>query len=55
MIVIRVVVLFFIVCFSFPVFADKPPHESWTFSFGFENDLFADTDRFYTNGIKLKF
>ena len=53
MIVIRVVVLFFIVCFSFPVFADKPPHESWTFSFGFENDLFADTDRFYTNGIKL--
>jgi lipid A 3-O-deacylase len=27
--------------------------ESWTFTFRFENDLFADTDRNYTNGIKL--
>ncbi len=26
---------------------------SWTFSILFENDLFADTDRHYTNGIKL--
>ncbi len=26
---------------------------SWTFSILFENDLFADTDRQYTNGIKL--
>ncbi len=43
----------FLLLFSAPVFANKPPHESWTFSFGFENDLFADTDRFYTNGIKL--
>ncbi|MEQ8288618.1 MAG: lipid A deacylase LpxR family protein [Gammaproteobacteria bacterium] len=32
---------------------DEPPHESWTFSFGLENDLFANTDRFYTNGIQL--
>ena len=31
----------------------KPPHESWTFTFHLENDLFANTDRFYTNGIKL--
>ncbi len=30
-----------------------PPHESWTFSVGLENDLFANTDRFYTNGIQL--
>ena len=36
-----------------PAQAQKPPHESWTFTFAFENDLFADTDRFYTNGIKL--
>lgn len=26
---------------------------SWTFSVHFENDLFADTDQNYTNGIKL--
>lgn len=44
---------FFIISFATSAIADKPPHESWTFSFGFENDLFADTDRFYTNGIKL--
>jgi lipid A 3-O-deacylase len=31
----------------------KPPHESWTFTFHYENDLFANTDRLYTNGIKL--
>ena len=34
-------------------FAAKPPSESWTFTFHLENDLFADTDRFYTNGIKF--
>jgi lipid A 3-O-deacylase len=50
---IRAALLFFSLFFSFPVLADKPPHESWTFSFGFENDLFSNTDRFYTNGIKL--
>ena len=49
----KTIVLFFIICFSSAVFADKPPHESWTFTLGYENDLFADTDRFYTNGIKL--
>ncbi len=27
--------------------------KSWTFSFYFENDLFADTDYNYTNGVKL--
>jgi len=27
--------------------------KSWTFSFYFENDLFADTDQNYTNGVKL--
>lgn len=55
--------LFIFFYFSTPILANdpttdeilgnKPPHESWTFSLGFENDLFADTDRFYTNGIKL--
>lgn len=33
--------------------AAKPPSKSWTFSFRLENDLFANTDRFYTNGIKF--
>src|SRR3990172_786651 len=35
---------------------DDPVHRSvacGTFSILFENDLFADTDRHYTNGIKL--
>lgn len=36
-----------------PAAAAPPPHESWTFTARFENDLFASTDRFYTNGIKL--
>ena len=33
--------------------AARPPSDSWTFTFRFENDLFANTDRLYTNGIKL--
>ena len=36
-----------------PALAARPPSESWTFTFRLENDLFANTDRFYTNGIKL--
>lgn len=36
-----------------PVAAVRPPSESWTFTFRLENDLFANTDRLYTNGIKL--
>jgi len=36
-----------------PVLAARPPSKSWTFTFRLENDLFANTDRFYTNGIKL--
>jgi len=35
------------------VHAARPPAESWTFTFRIENDLFGNTDRFYTNGIKL--
>ncbi|OQY06023.1 MAG: hypothetical protein B6I22_06540 [Desulfobacteraceae bacterium 4572_123] len=31
----------------------KAAEDRRTFSFYFENDLFADTDRHYTNGIKL--
>lgn len=31
----------------------EPRDNRWTFSFYFENDLFADTDRFYTNGTKF--
>ena len=44
---------FLLVCTSLHAQTHKPPHESWTFTFHFENDLFAKTDRFYTNGIKL--
>ncbi len=36
-----------------PAHAAAPPDKSWTFTARFENDLFANTDRFYTNGIKL--
>ncbi len=36
-----------------PARAEKPRENSWTFAFQFENDLFAGTDRYYTNGIKL--
>jgi hypothetical protein len=38
------------------VFGDRPceaTENSRTFSFYFENDLFADTDQGYTNGVKL--
>jgi lipid A 3-O-deacylase len=33
--------------------ADKPPSESSTFSFFFENDLFGNTDQQYTNGVQI--
>ena len=49
--------IFFIVTlssFSIPLFAkERLPDDSWTATLRFENDLFADTDRNYTNGIKL--
>lgn len=38
---------------STSVHAARPPSQSWTFTFRLENDLFASTDRLYTNGIKL--
>lgn len=40
-------------CTTGPAYGAKPPHESWTFTARFENDLFGGTDRFYTNGLKL--
>ncbi|MBI2993883.1 MAG: lipid A deacylase LpxR family protein [Gammaproteobacteria bacterium] len=49
----RILVVPVLSLLAFPALADRPPDESWTFTFRFENDLFADTDRFYTNGIKL--
>ena len=36
-----------------PAHAARPPDASWTFTAQFENDLFANTDRFYTNGLRL--
>ena len=49
----KVIFFLFISCFSFNSFAAKAPSDSWTFTLRFENDLFAATDQFYTNGIKL--
>lgn len=46
----------FCLFFAAQVFAEeekKIEEKSWTFSFYFENDLFADTDQNYTNGVKL--
>ena len=43
----------FTLLFCQTVSAERPPQDSWTFTFRFENDLFADSDRFYTNGIKF--
>jgi len=42
--------------FSSLIFAQSTtsyPREDWTFNFYLENDMFANTDRAYTNGIKL--
>ncbi len=36
-----------------PASGEEAPGRHWTFSVFFENDLFADTDRRYTNGVKL--
>lgn len=33
--------------------AERTPEDSWTFTFRFENDLFGNTDRNYTNGVKF--
>jgi lipid A 3-O-deacylase len=46
-------VLVLLSCTAFNARAARPPSESWTFTFRFENDLFANTDQHYTNGIKL--
>ena len=39
--------------FSAAALGHEPYDNSWTFSVHFENDLFADTDQNYTNGIKF--
>jgi len=50
----RSILMAIILLFCSGVYADHQlPAESWTFTFRFENDLFAGTDRHYTNGIKL--
>ncbi|MDX1512392.1 MAG: lipid A deacylase LpxR family protein [Gammaproteobacteria bacterium] len=41
-----------LVC-AMPALSQGVYDDSWTFSVHFENDLFADTDQNYTNGIKL--
>lgn len=33
----------------------EPPNDRLAFSFYFENDLFSDTDRYYTNGARASF
>lgn len=49
----HLIVILSLLALSAPVFADLPPKDSWTFTVRFENDLFADTDQYYTNGLKL--
>ncbi|MCK9273699.1 MAG: lipid A deacylase LpxR family protein [Syntrophales bacterium] len=53
--VVKTFLLFFL-CFFFifrtPAFGDEVQN-SWTFSLYIENDTFTNTDRHYTNGIKL--
>ncbi len=46
-------VITFCLCFCATAAAEERKDRSWTFSFLFENDLFGDTDRNYTNGVKL--
>lgn len=47
------VILFPGIVFSSDLSSDKPYHPSKTFSFFFENDTFFNTDREYSNGIRL--
>lgn len=51
----KYIVLFIFLCFAALICAKQALAEEklGTFSFYFENDFFADTDRYYTNGIKL--
>lgn len=44
-----------LVLIAAPVCAEENTHkdDSWTVNLTFENDLFGDTDRHYTNGLKL--
>lgn len=49
-------VFLLVACLAYSVAAPahyQSPDKSWTFTFRFENDLFAGTDEHYTNGIKL--
>lgn len=32
---------------------NTPPNRSWTFSLQVENDIFANTDDYYTNGVRM--
>jgi hypothetical protein len=49
-----VVIFFLILIFFFPGFAiAKSPSELQTFQVFFENDLFGDTDKYYTNAVQL--
>jgi len=48
-----ITILLLLVCYA-EVFANHHiKDDSWTFTFRFENDLFGNTDRNYTNGVKL--
>lgn len=40
-------------CAALPAGAEQSNNESWTATLLFENDLFGDSDRYYTNGVKL--
>lgn len=46
------IILCFLPALALPA-AERTPEDSWTFTFRFENDLFGNTDRNYTNGVKF--
>ncbi len=45
--------LVLLILVSGPLLAGENPKDRWTFNLYFENDLFAETDQNYTNGIRL--
>ncbi|MCP5214279.1 MAG: lipid A deacylase LpxR family protein [Pseudomonadales bacterium] len=49
----RLVIVLLPVLFPTYGHAIEDPKDSWTFSLYFENDLFAETDQNYTNGVRL--
>jgi lipid A 3-O-deacylase len=50
---IRKIAFVLIAAAALPLAAQDSPKRPWTMALAFENDLFAGTDRYYTNGAKI--